>query len=71
MTRYLVVFEQAGDSYSAYCPDLPGCIATGSTREEVERNMDEAIRFHIEGLRQDGAPVPQPSSYTQYVEVES
>ena len=67
--RYAIVIENAGSNYSAYVPDLPGCIATGATREEVEREIREAIEFHIEGLREDGLPIPQPSSAVSYVEV--
>ena len=67
--RFLVVFEKAVDNYSAYSPDIPGCIATGSTRDEVEKNIREAIAFHIEGLRKDGLPAPEPASSTEYIEV--
>jgi len=67
--KYLVVFERAGDNYSAYSPDLPGCIATGGTRDEVEKNIREAISFHIEGLLNDGLPLPEQVSFTEYVEV--
>ncbi len=67
--RYAVVIEQAGDSYSAYVPDLPGCIATGETVAEVESNIREAIEFHIDGLKEDGERVPPPSSQVEYVEV--
>jgi predicted RNase H-like HicB family nuclease len=66
--RYAIVIEKAGKNYSAYAPDLPGCIATGDTVEEVEREMREAIRFHIDGLREDGAPVPEAVSVVEYVE---
>ena len=69
MHKYLVVFERAGDNYSAYSPDLPGCIATGGTRDEVEKNIREAISFHIEGLLNDGLPLPEQVSFTEYVEV--
>jgi predicted RNase H-like HicB family nuclease len=69
MSRYLIVIETTGTGFSAYSPDLPGCAATGGTREEVERNMQEAIEFHIEGLRQAGEAVPQPSSQAGYCEV--
>jgi len=69
MHRYLVIFEKANDNYSAYSPDLPGCIATGSTRNEAEKNIKEAINFHIEGLTKDGLPLPEPTSFTEYVEV--
>jgi predicted RNase H-like HicB family nuclease len=67
--RYLVVFEKAGNNYSAYSPDLPGCIATGSTREEVEKNIREAISFHIEGLLEDGLTLPEQVSFTEYIEI--
>ena len=66
--RYGVVIEKADGNYSAYVPDLPGCVATGRTLEEVEREIREAIRFHIEGLREDGLPVPEPTSICDYVE---
>ena len=69
MYRCLVIFEKAGDNYSAYSPDVPGCIATGITRDEVEKNIKEAITFHIEGLAKDGLPLPEPASFTEYVEV--
>jgi predicted RNase H-like HicB family nuclease len=67
--RYAIVIETAGSNYSAYVPDLPGCVATGATLEEAERSIREAIKFHLEGLRQDGSPIPQPSSRVDYVEV--
>jgi len=66
--RYAVVIEKAGKNYSAYVPDLPGCVATGATLEEVESEIKEAIRFHLDGMRQDGAPIPKPSALCQYVE---
>ncbi len=66
--RYAVVIEKAGGNYSAYVPDLPGCIATGDIVAEVERELSEAIRFHIDGLKQDGLPVPPPSAVAEYVE---
>ncbi len=66
--RYAVVIEKAKGNYSAYVPDLPGCVATGPTVKAVERDIREAIRFHIEGLREDGLPVPAPSSTVEYVE---
>ncbi|MDP2730746.1 MAG: type II toxin-antitoxin system HicB family antitoxin [Dehalococcoidales bacterium] len=68
MKKYLVIFEKANDNYSAYSPDLPGCIATGATRKEVEKNIREAISFHLEGLKEDGLSVPEPSSFTEYIE---
>ena len=66
--KYLVIYEKAVDNYSAYSPDLPGCIATGKTRKEVERSIREAISFHIEGLMEDGLPLPEPASFTEYIE---
>ena len=69
MHRYLVVIEDAGSNYSAYSPDLPGCVATGTTPDETKRNMAEAIEFHIEGMTKDGLPIPEPSSVADYVEV--
>ena len=67
--RYAIVIEKAEDNYSAYVPDLPGCIATGVTREEVESEIREAIIFHVEGLREDGLPVPPGESSVDYVDV--
>jgi predicted RNase H-like HicB family nuclease len=67
--RYAVVIEMAGNNYSAYVPDLPGCVATGATALEAERAIRDAIQFHLEGLRQDGADVPAQSSRVEYVEV--
>ena len=67
--RYAIVIEDAGPNYSAYVPDLPGCVATGVTIEDVEREIREAIEFHIEGLREDGSSVPPPSSSVRYVDV--
>ncbi|MFC1990283.1 type II toxin-antitoxin system HicB family antitoxin [Chloroflexota bacterium] len=69
MYKYLVIFEKANGNYSAYSPDIPGCIATGTSRGEAEKNIKEAINFHIEGLKEDGLPVPEPSSFTEYIEV--
>ena len=66
--RFAIVIEKAEANYSAYVPDLPGCVATGDTVEEVEREIRDAIRFHIEGLREDGLPVPGPTSIADYVE---
>ena len=68
MYKYLVIFEKANGNYSAYSPDIPGCIATGKTHEEAEKNIKDAISFHIKGLKEDGLPVPEPSSFTEYVE---
>jgi predicted RNase H-like HicB family nuclease len=67
--RYAIVVEKAENNYSAYVPDLPGCVATGSTLEEAEREIREAIEFHIEGLVEDGLPIPEPASVVQYVEI--
>lgn len=67
--RYAVVIERADSNYSAYVPDLPGCVATGSTIEEAEAEMREAIKFHIEGMKGDGLPIPKPSSAVEYIEV--
>ena len=67
--RYAIVIEKAAGNYSAYVPDLPGCVATGSTIEETERGIREAIHFHLEGMRDDGTPIPQPTSRVDYVEV--
>jgi predicted RNase H-like HicB family nuclease len=66
--RYAVVIEKANGNYSAYVPDLPGCVATGATVAEAEREIRDAIRFHIYGLKQDGLPVPLPTSIADYVE---
>ncbi len=71
MQRFLVVMERAGGNLSAYAPDLPGCVATGETLEETRQNMHEAIELHIQGLRQDHLPVPEPSSVAEFVEVAS
>lgn len=67
--RYAIVVEKTENNYSAYVPDLPGCVATGRTVEEVEREIREAIEFHIEGLREDGMAIPQPASIVEYLEI--
>ena len=67
--RYAIVIEQAGGNFSAYVPDLPGCVATGATIGEVESQIREAIEFHLKGMREDGTPIPPPSSRVEYVEV--
>lgn len=67
--KYAIVIEKAENNYSAYVPDLPGCIATGATVEEVEQQIREAIEFHIDGMREDGDPIPPPSSHVEYVDV--
>ena len=66
--RYAIVIERADGNYSAYVPDLPGCIATGETVAAVETEIRDAIRFHIDGLKEDGLPVPKPTSIADYVE---
>jgi predicted RNase H-like HicB family nuclease len=66
--RYAVVIERAGDNFSAYVPDLPGCVATGETIEAVEGELRLAIRFHLDGLTEDGLPLPPPSAVADYVE---
>ena len=68
MTRYAVVIEKADDNYSAYVPDLPGCVATGSTIPEVEAEIRDANRFHIDGLEADGLAVPTPTSIAEYID---
>jgi predicted RNase H-like HicB family nuclease len=67
--KLLIIVEQTDSGFSAYAPDLPGCIATGTTRENVEHTMREAIEFHLEGLRADGMAVPEPHAYATMVEV--
>ena len=66
--KYLVVIEKTQTGFSAYSPDLPGCVTTGATPEETAENMEEAIAFHLEGLKLEGEPIPQPSSTSAYVE---
>ncbi|MFB2878254.1 type II toxin-antitoxin system HicB family antitoxin [Floridanema aerugineum] len=67
--RYAVVIEKAEGNYSAYVPDLPGCVSVGDTIEEVKKNIQEAIAFHLEGMQEDGLPIPQPTTECEYVEV--
>ncbi len=67
MYRFLVVIEKASNNYSAYSPDLPGCIATGSTRAEAEKNIYEAIEMHVQGLLDDNLPIPESESFAEYV----
>ena len=69
MYRFLIVIEKANGNYSAYSPDLPGCIATGATREEVGRNIHEAIELHVQGLLEDNLPIPESNSFAEYVAV--
>ncbi len=69
MYRFLVVIEKTNNNYSAYSPDLPGCVATGDTREEAEKNMYEAIEMHVQGLLEDNIPIPESKSFAEYVAV--
>ena len=69
MYRFLVVIEKVDKNYSAYSPDLPGRVATGETREEVERNIHEAIQMHVQGLREDNLPIPKAESIAEYIAV--
>ena len=71
MYRFLVVIEKANGNYSAYSPDLPGCVATGKTRQDAERNMREAMLMRVEGLIEDGEPVPEPDSFAEYIALPS
>jgi len=68
MTRYGVVIERAAANFAAYVPDLPGCVATGQTEEQVRQRIREAIRMHLDGMAEDGLPIPEPSSRVEYVE---
>jgi predicted RNase H-like HicB family nuclease len=70
MYRFLVVFEKTNGNYSAYSPDLPGCVATGATREEAERNMHEAVEMHVRGLLEDDLPVPETTSFAEFITVD-
>jgi predicted RNase H-like HicB family nuclease len=69
MKKYLIVIEKTLTGFSAYSPDLDGCVSTGATREEVEQNMREAIAFHLDGLREEGQAAPEPHTYSAYVEL--
>ena len=69
MSKFLIIVEETETGYSAYSPDLPGCVAAGKTRSQVERTMSEAVAFHLEGLREDGEPSPVARSYSTYCEV--
>ena len=66
--RYAVVIERSANNFSAYVPDLPGCISTGATIQEVRDSIQEAIELHLEGMREDGTPVPEPTTLCDYVE---
>lgn len=69
MTRFLIVIEKTASNFSAYSPVLPGCVATGDTREEAEQNMYEAIKMHVEGMKEDRLPIPESTSFAEYVAV--
>jgi predicted RNase H-like HicB family nuclease len=69
MKRFLVIIEKAAGNYSAYSPDLPGCVATGKTKDQAARNMHQAIKMHLDGLREDGLPIPRSQSSAEYVAV--
>jgi predicted RNase H-like HicB family nuclease len=69
MSKYLIVLEKTGTGYSAYSPDLLGCVSTGTTPQETVENMQEAIEFHIEGMKLEGIPVPPPQTQSAYIEV--
>jgi predicted RNase H-like HicB family nuclease len=69
MYRYLIVIEKANHNYSAYCPDLPGCVATGKTQDEAARNMHAAVELHIQGLREDNLPIPKNVTLAEYIAV--
>lgn len=65
--RFLIVIEKSRDNFASYCPDLPGCIATGKTKMEVEKNMQEALKLHVQGLLEDGLEIPQPLAEAEFV----
>lgn len=67
MNRFLIVIEKAEKNYSAYSPDLPGCVATGNTREAVEKNIHEAIVLHVQGLKEENQPIPESTSFAEYI----
>lgn len=69
MNRFLIVIEKAGNNFSAYSPDLPGCVATGDTQAETEMSMYEAIQMHLNGMKEDHVPIPQSSTIAEYVAV--
>jgi predicted RNase H-like HicB family nuclease len=69
MKRFLVIIEKSTGNYSAYSPDLPGCVATGKTKDQAARNMHQAIKMHLDGLREDGLPIPRSQSSAEYVAV--
>ncbi|GMV07604.1 MAG: hypothetical protein AMXMBFR53_38790 [Gemmatimonadota bacterium] len=69
MRKYLIVVEETATGYSAFSPDIPGCVSSGASRADVERNMSEAIRLHLDGLREDATEAPEPHTYSTYVEI--
>ena len=69
MKKYLIIVERTDTGYSAFSPDVPKCGFTGKTKDEVERNIQEAIEFHLEGLRQEGYEVPEPTTYSSYIDI--
>jgi predicted RNase H-like HicB family nuclease len=69
MMRYAIVIEKAENNYAAYVPDLPGCVATGQTMEETEEHIREAVDLHLRGMREDGLPIPEPSSSVDYIDI--
>jgi len=69
MYRFLIIIEKANGNFSAYCPDLPGCVATGNTREETERNIHEAMQLHIQGMIEDKLPIPESDTLAEYIAV--
>jgi len=69
MYRFLIVIEKTSHNYSAYCPDLPGCIATGKTQEETAKNMHEAVQMHIQGMLEDNLPIPENVALAEYIAV--
>ena len=69
MKKYLIVVEKTDTGYSAFSPDVPGCGSTGKTKEEVERNIHDALEFHLEGLRKEGFEIPEPSTYSSYIQI--
>ncbi len=69
MYKYVIIVEKAGENYSAYCPDLPGCVATGKTVEETADRMKEAIEFHLEGMKKEGLSIPKPTTLATAVDI--
>ena len=69
MKKYLIIVEKTETGYSAFSPDVPGCGSTGETKDDVERNIQEAIEFHLDGLRQEGYDIPEPTTYSSYIDI--